>query len=65
MGVPLDMIENRTFDEMKLGDSASLVRTLSREDIELFVIMLGDVNREKSARRLCLITCIPPSARPK
>jgi acyl dehydratase len=44
MVVPLDMIENRTFDEMKLGDSASLVRTLSREDIELFAVMSGDVN---------------------
>ncbi len=44
MVVPLDMIENRIFDEMKLGDTASLVRTLSREDIELFAIMSGDVN---------------------
>jgi phosphotransacetylase/acyl dehydratase len=44
MVVPLDMIENRTFDEMKVGDTASLVRTLSKEDIELFAIMSGDVN---------------------
>src|SRR6266699_353005 len=44
MGVPLDMIENRTFDEMKVGETASLVRTLSKEDIELFAIMSGDVN---------------------
>ena len=40
----MDMIENRTFDEIKVGDSASLVRTLSKEDIELFAVMSGDVN---------------------
>src|ERR1700694_2205974 len=40
----MDMIENRTFDEIKLGDTASLVRTLSRDDIALFAIMSGDVN---------------------
>ncbi len=40
----MDMIENRTFDEITLGESASLVRTLSREDIALFAIMSGDVN---------------------
>ncbi len=40
----MNMIENRTFDEIQSGDTASLVRTLSREDIELFAIMSGDVN---------------------
>jgi len=40
----MDMIENRTFDEMNVGDTASLVRTLSRQDIELFAVMSGDVN---------------------
>ncbi len=38
------MIENRTFDELQVGDTASLARTLSREDIELFAVMSGDVN---------------------
>jgi phosphotransacetylase/acyl dehydratase len=38
------MIENRTFDEIAIGDTASLVRTLSKEDIELFAVMSGDVN---------------------
>jgi len=28
-----DVIENRTFDEISVGDSASLTRTLSRDDI--------------------------------
>ncbi|HUN91770.1 MAG TPA: bifunctional enoyl-CoA hydratase/phosphate acetyltransferase [Burkholderiaceae bacterium] len=38
------LIENRTFGEMKLGDSASLVRQLTYKDIEVFAIMSGDVN---------------------
>jgi phosphate acetyltransferase len=37
-------IENRTFDEIKLGDTASLVRTLTHKDIEVFAIMSGDIN---------------------
>lgn len=37
-------IENRTFDEIRPGDSASLTRTLTRRDIELFAVMSGDVN---------------------
>ena len=37
-------IENRTFDEIAIGDSASTVRTLTEEDIELFAIVSGDVN---------------------
>jgi phosphotransacetylase/acyl dehydratase len=41
---PQVLIENRTFDEIAIGESASLVRTLSRDDIELFAVMSGDVN---------------------
>jgi len=37
-------IENRVFDEIQLGETATLARTLSREDIELFAVMSGDVN---------------------
>jgi phosphotransacetylase/acyl dehydratase len=40
----MDYIENRTFDEIQVGDSASLVRTLTRDDINLFAVMSGDVN---------------------
>ena len=40
----MNRIENRTFDELKVGDTASLTRTLTYEDIELFAIMSGDVN---------------------
>ena len=43
--VPKDpMIENRTFDEIAVGDSASSVRTLAQEDIDLFAVVSGDVN---------------------
>ena len=37
-------IENRTYDEIKVGDRATLSRTLRPEDIQLFAIMSGDVN---------------------
>jgi phosphate acetyltransferase len=37
-------IENRTYDELAPGDSAELVRTLRKEDIELFAVLSGDVN---------------------
>ena len=37
-------LESRTFDEINLGDSSTLVRTLHAEDIQLFAIMAGDIN---------------------
>jgi phosphate acetyltransferase len=37
-------IENRTYDEIKIGDTATLTRTLRPEDIQLFAVMSGDVN---------------------
>jgi len=40
----IEYIENRTFDEIKIGDRATLTRTLSKSDIELFAVMSGDVN---------------------
>ncbi|WP_334169888.1 bifunctional enoyl-CoA hydratase/phosphate acetyltransferase [Zoogloea sp.] len=39
-----DFIQNRTFDEIAIGDTAHLVRTLRPEDIHLFAVMSGDVN---------------------
>ena len=38
------IIENRTYDELTVGDSASLVRTLTQDDIDLFAVVSGDVN---------------------
>lgn len=40
----MQYIENRTFDELNVGDSAELTRTLKHDDIELFAVMSGDVN---------------------
>ena len=40
----MDYIENKTFDEIKVGDSASSVRTLTPEDVKLFAVMSGNVN---------------------
>ncbi len=40
----MEYIENRTFDEIQIGDSASLTRTLTKEDIQLFAIMSGDIS---------------------
>lgn len=37
-------IENVTFDELKLGQTASLTRTLSEQDMQLFAVLSGDVN---------------------
>ncbi|TVQ83923.1 MAG: bifunctional enoyl-CoA hydratase/phosphate acetyltransferase [Micavibrio sp.] len=39
-----DYLENVTFDELKIGQQAGLSRTLSKEDIDLFAIMSGDIN---------------------
>lgn len=37
-------ITNKTYDEIKIGDSASLTRTLTKEDIQLFAVVTGDMN---------------------
>jgi len=38
------VIENLTFEEIEIGESAALERTLSWRDVELFAVMSGDVN---------------------
>lgn len=40
----MEYLENRTFDEINQGDSASLTRTLTEKDIQIFAIMSGDLN---------------------
>lgn len=37
-------VRNRTFDEIALGDEASIERTLTASDIQLFAVLSGDVN---------------------
>ncbi|MCL5272778.1 MAG: bifunctional enoyl-CoA hydratase/phosphate acetyltransferase [Gammaproteobacteria bacterium] len=39
-----DYLENVTFDELSLGQKATLKRTLTQNDINLFAAMSGDVN---------------------
>lgn len=38
------MIENRTFDEIAVGESACASHRLTRDDIELFAVISGDIN---------------------
>ena len=38
------MIENRTFDEISIGETASIARTLTQQDIDLFAIVSGDLD---------------------
>lgn len=40
----MDYLENRTFDEIQIGESALLSRTLTEKDIQVFAIMSGDIN---------------------
>ncbi|MFI4994816.1 MAG: bifunctional enoyl-CoA hydratase/phosphate acetyltransferase [Hyphomicrobiales bacterium] len=44
MTAAVQFIENRIFDDIAIGDTAQLARSLSHEDIELFAILSGDVN---------------------
>ncbi|HEY0183990.1 MAG TPA: bifunctional enoyl-CoA hydratase/phosphate acetyltransferase [Rhodopila sp.] len=37
-------IENRTFDELAVGDSASISHVVTQRDIDLFATVTGDVN---------------------
>src|SRR5215467_5074858 len=38
------LLGNRPFDELQVGDTASLVRIVGRDDIDLFAAVSGDVN---------------------
>ena len=38
------LLRNRPFDELQVGDTASLVRIVGRDDIDLFAAVSGDVN---------------------
>lgn len=42
--VKQDLLTNRTFDEIAIGESASLVRMVGRDDIDLFAAVSGDLN---------------------
>ncbi len=38
------MISNRTFDEIQIGDAARMERTLTKQDIDIFGLLCGDMN---------------------
>ena len=38
------MISNKTFDEIQVGASASMQRTLTKRDIDIFGVLCGDMN---------------------
>ncbi|MDE2594021.1 MAG: bifunctional enoyl-CoA hydratase/phosphate acetyltransferase [Burkholderiales bacterium] len=38
------LLENRTFEEITVGESAAITRVLNKDDIDLFAILSGDVN---------------------
>lgn len=39
-----DFLQNRVYDELAIGDSASIERVLTADDIALFAVVSGDVN---------------------
>ena len=40
----LEYLESRPYDEINVGDTSSLLRTLRPEDVKLFALMSGDMN---------------------
>ncbi|MBU6437396.1 MAG: bifunctional enoyl-CoA hydratase/phosphate acetyltransferase, partial [Betaproteobacteria bacterium] len=39
-----ELIENRPLSELKVGDSASITRNFTEDDVQTFAVMSGDVN---------------------
>lgn len=39
-----EFLENRTFEEINIGDTANLIKEVTKKDIQVFAIMSGDVN---------------------
>ena len=39
----LEVLRNRTFDEIVVGDRATIQRTLTAADLQLFAVMSGDI----------------------
>lgn len=37
-------VQNKTFDEIEVGQSAQITRVLTKKDIQIFAIMSGDIN---------------------
>jgi len=45
----MEMLENRTFDELEVGDTASLSRSVTERDIRLFATLSGEVAPDRCA----------------
>ncbi len=41
---PMEILENKTFDELTIGETAELIRTVTEQDILLFACLSGDNN---------------------
>ena len=55
----LDVIRNRTFDEIRVGDRASIERTLTAADIQVFAALSGDVNPQHIDAEFAASTALP------
>ena len=44
MDMTTELLENRVFDEIAIGDSASMTKTVTLDDIALFSVISGDIN---------------------
>ncbi|HTJ89816.1 MAG TPA: bifunctional enoyl-CoA hydratase/phosphate acetyltransferase [Acidocella sp.] len=44
MDINIELLENRVFDEIGIGESASLTRQITLDDIALFSVISGDIN---------------------
>src|ERR1700739_1574993 len=44
MDIPVQLLENRIFDDIVIGDSASVAKTITLDDIALFSVISGDIN---------------------
>jgi phosphate acetyltransferase len=44
MDVAIELLENRVFDEIAIGDSASVTKIVTLDDITLFSVISGDIN---------------------
>ena len=44
IGASSEFLENHPFEEIRVGDTASLVRSVTNRDIQLFAAVSGDVN---------------------
>ncbi len=44
MDIATELLENRVFDDIAIGDSASTTKTITLDDIALFSVISGDIN---------------------